>query len=67
MKELPNACNNLSHARRVWPRTQEIDPFDPGSIDIARNPDVSIVYIYPFDSAQVAQSLAAQITHFENS
>ncbi len=30
-----------------------------------RNPDVSIEYICPFDSAQVAQSLAAQITYFE--
>lgn len=33
----------------------------------SRNPDGSIEYICPFDSAQVAQSLAAQITHFENS
>jgi len=32
----------------------------------SRYPDVSIEYIWPFDSAQVAQFLAAQITHFEN-
>ena len=31
----------------------------------SRNPDVSIEYIWPFDSAQVAQFLAAQITHFD--
>lgn len=31
----------------------------------ARYPDVFIEYIWPLDSAQVAQFLAGQITHFE--
>ena len=31
----------------------------------SRYPDVSIEYIWPFDTALVAQFLAAQITHFE--